>query len=261
MMTALYSAATGMNAQQTNMDVISNNLANVDTNGFKKSRADFQDLMYQTKVAPGASTGDNNNNPTGLQIGTGVKTVGTKKLFSQGNFKDTSNPLDIAIEGDGFFQITKPDGTLAYTRNGSFNIDNEGNLVTADGYYLEPAINVPAEAQNLSIAKDGRVTGDINNQTQTFGRITLANFVNPNGLMNIGNNLYQTSIASGQAIVNNPGTGNTGTLLQSYLETSNVKIVNEMVDMIAAQRAYEINTKTINTADSMLQAANNLKRG
>mgnify|MGYP003483301835 CR=1 FL=1 len=176
MMTALYSAATGMNAQQTNMDVISNNLANVDTNGFKKSRADFQDLMYQTKVVPGASTGQDTNNPTGLQVGTGVKTVGTKKLFSQGNFKDTSNPLDVAIEGNGFFQITKPDGSLAYTRE-------------------------------------------------------------------------------------NPGTGNTGTLLQNYLETSNVKIVNEMVDMIAAQRAYEINTKTINTADTMLQAANNLKRG
>lgn len=261
MMTALYSAATGMNAQQTNMDVISNNLANVDTNGFKKSRADFQDLMYQTKIAPGSSTGENNNNPTGLQIGTGVKTVGTKKLFSQGNFKDTSNPLDVAIEGDGFFQIIKPDGTMAYTRNGSFNLDEQGRMVTAEGFYLEPAIAVPAEAQNLSIAKDGRVTGDINNQTQTFGRITLANFVNPNGLMNIGNNLYQTSVASGQAIVNNPGTASTGTLLQSYLETSNVKIVNEMVDMIAAQRAYEINTKTINTADNMLQAANNLKRG
>jgi len=134
MMTALYSAATGMNAQQTNMDVISNNLANVDTNGFKKGRADFQDLMYQTKVAPGSSTGDNNSNPTGLQIGTGVKTVGTKKLFSEGSFKDTSNPLDVAIEGDGFFQITKPDGTVAYTRNGSFNMDGEGRLVTPEGY-------------------------------------------------------------------------------------------------------------------------------
>lgn len=194
---ALYSAATGMNAQQTNMDVISNNLANVDTNGFKKSRADFQDLMYQTKVVPGASTGQDTNNPTGLQVGTGVKTVGTKKLFSQGNFKDTSNPLDVAIEGNGFFQITKPDGSLAYTRNGSFNMDEEGNLVTAEGYYLEPAISIPVEAQNFSIAKDGRVTADVNNQTQEFGRITLANFVNPNGLMNVGNNLYQTTVASG----------------------------------------------------------------
>ncbi len=261
MMTSLYSAATGMNAQQTNMDVISNNLANVDTNGFKKSRADFQDLMYQTKVAPGATTGQGTSNPTGLQIGTGVKTVGTKKLFSQGNFKDTGNPLDIAIEGTGFFQITRPDGSVAYTRNGSFNLDNQGNLVTSEGFYLEPAINVPDNAVNLSISRDGRVTGDIDNATQEFGRITLANFVNPNGLSNIGNNLYLTSEASGEAVVQNPGEGATGTLLQSYLETSNVKIVNEMVDMIAAQRAYEINTKTINTADNMLQAANNLKRG
>ena len=261
MMTALYSAATGMNAQQTNLDVISNNLANVDTNGFKKSRADFQDLVYQTKIAPGSSTGDQNRNPTGLQIGTGVQTVGTKKLFSQGNFKDTGNPLDIAIEGDGFFQIQRPDGTTAYTRNGSFNMDAEGNIVSADGYYLSPQINVPNNAENISISKDGIVTGNIGDATQQFGRITLANFVNPNGLMNIGNNLYQVSEASGQPIVQNAGTGNTGTLLQSYLETSNVKIVNEMVDMIAAQRAYEINTKTINTADSMLQAANNLKRG
>lgn len=261
MMTSLYSAATGMNAQQQNMDVISNNLANVDTNGFKKSRADFQDLMYQTKVAPGATTGQGTNNPTGLQIGTGVKTVGTKKLFTQGNFKDTGNPLDIAIEGNGFFQITKPDGNIAYSRNGSFNLDNDGRLVTSDGYYIEPAISVPANAMNLSISKDGRVTGDIDNATQEFGRITLANFVNPNGLENVGNNLYLTSQASGEAVVQNPGEGATGTLLQSYLETSNVKIVNEMVDMIAAQRAYEINTKTINTADNMLQAANNLKRG
>lgn len=261
MMTALYSAATGMNAQQTNMDVISNNLANVDTNGFKKGRADFQDLMYQTKVAPGSSTGNNNSNPTGLQIGTGVKTVGTKKLFSEGSFKDTSNPLDVAIEGDGFFQITKPDGTIAYTRNGSFNMDGEGRLVTPEGYYLEPAITVPADGQNLTIAKNGRVTVDIGTETQEIGRITLANFVNPNGLMNTGANLYQATSASGQSVVRNAGEGNSGTLLQSYLETSNVKIVNEMVDMIAAQRAYEINTKTINTADTMLQAANNLKRG
>lgn len=261
MMTSLYSAATGMNAQQQNMDVISNNLANVDTNGFKKSRADFQDLMYQTKVNPGASTGANTSNPTGLQIGTGVKTVGTKKLFTQGNFKDTGNPLDIAIEGNGFFQITKPDGKIAYTRNGSFNLDNQGRMVTSDGYYVEPAVTIPATATNLAISKDGRVTADIDGNSQEYGRITLANFVNPNGLENIGNNLYLTSQASGEAVVQNPGDNATGTLLQSYLETSNVKIVNEMVDMIAAQRAYEINTKTINTADNMLQAANNLKRG
>lgn len=260
MMTSLYSAATGMNAQQTNMDVISNNLANVDTNGFKKSRADFQDLMYQTKVAAGSSTGQNNSNPTGLQIGTGVKTIGTKKLFAQGNFKETSNPFDIAIEGSGFFQVTKPDGTIAYSRNGSFNLDKDGNLVTAEGFFLEPAITIPANAVNVSVARDGRVTADTGTETQEYGRIQLADFINPNGLTNIGNNLYQVSTASGDPVVQDPGTGSNGTLLQNYLETSNVKIVNEMVDMIAAQRAYEINTKTINTADNMLQAANNLKR-
>lgn len=259
MMTSLYSAATGMNAQQVNMDVISNNLANVDTNGFKKSRADFQDLMYKTEKAPGR--GEGSGNPTGLQIGTGVRAVGTKKLFTTGNFKETGNPFDVAIEGKGFFQVRMPDGSVAYTRNGSFNADAEGNLVNSDGYYLEPNINIPQGSSNIDISKTGIVSVDVNGQAQNVGVIQLANFINPTGLMNIGKNLYRESNASGNAQVANPGDGVFGTLLQNTLETSNVKIVNEMVDMIAAQRAYEVNTKTINTADQMLQAANNLKRG
>lgn len=261
MMTSLYSAATGMNAQQVNMDVISNNLANVDTNGFKKSRADFQDLMYQTDRAPGRGDGNGSGNPTGLQIGTGVRTVGTKKLFTTGNFKQTGNAFDIAIEGQGFFQVRMPDGTIAYTRNGSFNADRDGNLVNSDGYFLEPNITIPQGSSDLDISQEGVVSVDVNGDIQNLGVIQLANFINPTGLMNVGKNLYRASEASGNPVVANPGEGNLGTLVQNTLETSNVKIVNEMVDMIAAQRAYEVNTKTINTADQMLQAANNLKRG
>ncbi len=259
MMTSLYSAATGMNAQQVNMDVISNNLANVDTNGFKKSRADFQDLMYQTKTAPGR--GEGGGNPTGLQIGTGVRTVGTKKLFTTGNFKQTGNPFDIAIEGNGFFQVTMPDGTIAYTRNGSFNADRDGNLVTSDGYFLEPNITIPQGSENFDVSQEGIVTVEVDGDVQELGTIELANFINPTGLLNVGKNLYKQTEASGDVVTGEPGEDSFGTLLQNSLETSNVKIVNEMVDMIAAQRAYEVNTKTINTADQMLQAANNLKRG
>jgi flagellar basal-body rod protein FlgG len=249
-----------MNAQQTNMDVISNNLANVDTNGFKKSRADFQDLMYQTKTAPGRASGNGNGNPTGLQIGTGVRTVGTKKLFTTGNFKQTGNPFDIAIEGKGFFQVTMPDGTVAYTRNGSFNADRDGNLVTSDGYLLEPNITVPQGSENFDVSQEGIVSVEVGGQVQQLGTIELANFINPTGLSNIGKNLYKATEASGNVVTGEPGDASFGTLLQNSLETSNVKIVNEMVDMISAQRAYEVNTKTINTADQMLQSANNLKR-
>ncbi|TDT71566.1 flagellar basal-body rod protein FlgG [Hypnocyclicus thermotrophus] len=261
MMTALYSAATGMNAQQLNMDVISNNLSNVDTSGYKKSRVDFEDLMYSTKQTPGATTGDGSSLPTGLQVGNGVRAVGTKKLFTQGNFKNTGNELDIAIEGRGFFQVLRPDGSVAYTRDGSFSRDANGQLVNAEGFLLDPSIVVPAEYTNLSIGQDGVVTVDINGQQQEIGTITLANFVNPAGLQNLGKNLYAATPASGDAIIGNPGEGALGTLLQGNLETSNVKVVNEMIDMISAQRAYEVNTKSIQTADSMLQMANNLKRG
>ena len=261
-MPALYSAATGMNAQQTNMDVISNNLANVDTNGFKKSRADFQDLMYQTKVVPGASTGQDTNNPTGLQVGTGVKTVGTKKLFSQGNFKDTSNPLDVAIEGNGFFQIQLPDGTTAYTRNGSFKLDNAGNVVNSDGYKLLPEIVIPEDATQISIGVDGIVNvlqAGATAMTQV-GQIELTNFVNPAGLHSLGDNNYINTGASGDPINSTPGLNGLGQTRQQFVEMSNVQLVEEMTDLITGQRAYEANSKAIVTSDEMLQTVNGLKR-
>lgn len=257
MMTALYSAATGMNAQQMNMDVISTNLSNVDTNGYKKSRVDFEDLIYQTKKAPGGA----NDNPTGLQVGTGVRAVGTKKLFSTGSFKETGNPYDMAIEGKGFFQIRMPDGNVNYTRNGGFSVDATGQIVNSNGYQLEPAIVVPEGTQSVDITQDGFVIANINGQQQQLGQVQLANFINPAGLLSLGKGLYQETAASGNAVIGNPGEDGLGTVLQNNIESSNVKVVNEMVNMITAQRAYEVNTKSISTADQMLQMANNLKRG
>lgn len=261
MMTSLYSAASGMNAQQQNMDVISNNLANVDTAGFKKSRSDFQDLMYSNKREAGETSGEGSSRPLGVQIGNGVRLVGTKKLFTQGNFKSTGNELDIAIEGKGFFQVLRPDGTIAYSRNGSFSRDANGQMVNSDGFMLEPAIVVPDSFTNFSVGQDGVCTVYVDGDQQEIGRIELANFINPAGLHNLGKNLYVETPASGQAVVGNPGEGALGTLMQGNLETSNVKTVNEMVDMITAQRAYEVNSKSIQTSDDMLQQANNLKRG
>lgn len=262
MMRALWTAGTGMTAQQANIDVISNNLANVNTTGFKKMRTDFQDLMYQTVRQAGASTGPDTMLPTGVQMGHGVRQVATQKMFTMGSYQQTGNTLDMAIQGDGFFQITMPDGTIAYTRDGSFKKDGTGRIVTSEGYPLEPAINIPENATDVTISGDGRVSATIPGQTapQDLGQIQLTRFVNPAGLDAIGGNLLRETAASGQPVTNAPGTDGAGTLVQKYLEMSNVQVVEEMVNMIVAQRAYEMNSKAITTSDQMLEQAANLKR-
>lgn len=262
MMRALWTAATGTTTQQTHMDVIANNLANVNTTGNKKQRAEFQDLMYQTMRQAGATSGPDTQFPAGIQMGHGARLAATNRIFTQGNFQTTGNPTDIAIEGEGFFQITMPDGTIAYTRDGSFKLDSTRRMVTTDGYPLEPEIIIPEQAtsDSITIAADGQVSVKINNQNQDVGQITLARFVNPAGLSAQGKNLFLTTDASGDAIVGNPGEDGAGTLAQSTLEMSNVQIVEEMVNMIIAQRAYETNSKAITTSDSMLEIANGLKR-
>lgn len=260
MIRALWTAGTGMGAQQSNLDVISNNLANVNTTGFKKSRSDFQDLMYQTLRQAGATTGPDTQLPSGIQIGHGVRQVATQKLYGQGNFQNTGSDFDIAIAGEGFFQINMPDGTLAYTRDGSFKKDGQGRIVTSEGYPLEPAITVPENATRITISSDGRVTATVPAGTEDLGQITIARFVNPAGLESLGQNLVKETTASGAAVVGNPGDEGAGTLVHQYLEMSNVQVVEEMVNMIVAQRAYEVNSKAIQTADDMLERAANLKR-
>jgi len=262
MMRALWTAGTGMVAQQANIDTIAHNIANVNTTGFKKSRSDFQDLMYQTIRQAGAATGPDTQLPTGVQIGSGVRQVATQKIFTMGNFQHTGNDLDIAIEGDGFLQVVLPDGTIAYTRDGSLKKDSEGRLVTSEGYPIEPQITIPAEATKITISPDGIVTATIPGQTEPeeLGQIELARFVNPAGLSSIGRNLLQETAASGAPIVSVPGQDGAGTIVQQYLEMSNVQVVEEMVNMIVAQRAYEINSKAIQTADEMLGQAANLRR-
>jgi flagellar basal-body rod protein FlgG len=259
---ALHVARTGLDAQNTKMQVIANNLANVNTTGFKKSRADYQDLLYQEMKSAGASSSPSTMVPTGIEIGQGVRTVSTEKLFNQGSFKQTENPLDIAIEGEGFFQVTKPDGLMAYTRTGEFKVDSEGRLVTSDGYTIEPQITIPSDAMAVTISADGIVSvtqPGIATPTQV-GNLELARFINPSGLQPLGRNLYTTTAASGEAMTGTPGTDGAGTLAQGFLEMSNVSVVEEMVNMIAAQRAYEINSKSIQTTDEMLQTANSMKR-
>ena len=261
MIRSLWTAGTGMVAQQANLDVISNNLANVNTTGFKKSRTDFQDLMYQTMRQPGSSTGPDTQLPTGIQIGHGVRQVATQKMYGEGNFQNTGNPFDVAIEGDGFFQITMPDGNLAYTRDGAFKKDSQGRLTTSEGYPLEPQITIPEKSTNLTISSDGRVS--VKNSagaTEEIGQLTIARFINPAGLESIGRNLVKETEASGTASVGNPGEDGAGTLVNQYLEMSNVQVVEEMVNMIVAQRAYEVNSKAIQTSDDMLERAANLKR-
>jgi len=262
MIRALWTASTGMEAQQLNIDVIANNLANVNTTGFKKSRADYQDLLYQELKSAGASSSPSTMVPTGIQIGQGVRTVSVEKVFNQGNFKETQNSLDLAIEGDGFFQIAKPDGTTAYTRNGELKIDSEGRLVTSDGYLLEPQISLPSDTLTVTISADGivSVTQPSSASNTQVGTIELARFINPSGLQSVGKNLYLPTSASGDAITSTPGSDGFGTLAQGFLEMSNVSVVEEMVAMIAAQRAYEINSKSIQTTDEMLQTANSMKR-
>ncbi|MFN3135400.1 MAG: flagellar basal-body rod protein FlgG, partial [Candidatus Kryptonium sp.] len=249
---------------QINIDVIAHNLANVNTTSFKRSRAEFQDLMYQILKAPASSSTQNGNieSSSEIQIGTGVQTVATLRDFEQGDLQPTNNPLDVAINGEGFFQVRKPDGTIAYTRDGSFKLSRDGRLVNSSGYVLEPEIIIPETAVAVSISRDGIV--EILNVGETepieVGRIELVKFVNPAGLRSIGNNLYVETQASGQPIFGAPGSEGFGELMQGYLEASNVDIVEEMVNMIIAQRAYEINSKTIKTVEEMLQMANNLKR-
>lgn len=262
MMRALWTAGSGMVAQQGNIDVISNNLANVNTTGFKKSRTDFQDLMYQTVRQAGGNTGPDTQLPTGIQIGHGVRQVATQKIYTSGSFQQTGNPLDVAIEGDGFFQVTMGDGTYAYTRDGAFKKDSQGRLVTSEGYPIEPLINIPENSTDLLISSDGRVTAKIPGQTeaQDLGQLQIVRFTNPSGLDSIGRNLLKETSASGVPVISNPGEEGAGTLVQQYLEMSNVQVVEEMVNMIVAQRAYEINSKAITTADEMLGQAANLKR-
>jgi flagellar basal-body rod protein FlgG len=264
MMRALYTAATGMAAQQLNVDTIANNLANVNTAGFKKSRVDFQDLLYQQIRIAGASSSDSTQVPTGISVGLGVRPASTQRLFTDGLPKLTERRLDVRIDGDGFFQIQLPDGDTGYTRDGSFKLDDQRRVVNSDGYLLEPSITIPENVPDsgITIAPDGtvqvKVTGE---STMTdVGQVTLASFVNPQGLTSVGGNLYKTSPASGEATVGNPNSEGRGALVQGMLEMSNVAVIDEMVDLITAQRAYDVNSKSIQTSDEMLGLANNLKR-
>ena len=262
MMRALWTAGSGMAAQQTNIDVISNNLANVSTTGFKASRADFEDLMYQTLQQAGSTTGPDTQSPTGIQIGHGVRLVSTQKMYTEGNLQQTGNQWDMAIEGDGFFQVTMPDGTIGYTRDGTFKPDSQGRIVTSDGYPLEPQISVPTNATSMSVSADGRVSVTIPGQTATqdLGQLQIARFINPAGLSALGRNLLQETSASGPPTLQNPGTDGAGTIANQYVEMSNVQVVTEMVNMIVAQRAYEMNSKAVQTCDDMLSTAASLKR-
>lgn len=254
MIRALWIARTGLDAQQTHLDVISNNLANVSTNGYKKAVAVFEDLLYQTVRQPGAQSSQSTQIPSGLQIGTGVRTAATQRIQTQGNLQQSNNALDVAIQGDGYFQIQLPDGTTAYTRDGSFQKDSQGQIVNTSGYPLQPAITIPSDALSITIAKDGTVSVTQPGQTAAsqIGTIQIANFVNPGGLLSTGENLFLETASSGTATPSTPGTNGTGTLNQKYVETSNVNVAEELVSMIEAQRAYEINTRVVSTADAML---------
>jgi len=260
MIRSLWIAKTGMDAQQTQLDVISNNLANVGTTGFKTSRVEFQDLLYQNLRQSGANSSQQTQLPAGLQIGTGVVTVSTEVMFTQGNLQQTGNQFDMAINGQGFFQVLMPDGTTSYTRDGSFQIDANGALVTAAGFPVTPAITIPVGAQSVTIGQDGTVTVTLQGKSapQTVGTIQLANFINPPGLQATGQNLYIETAASGTPTVNTPGTNGLGTLQQGFIETSNVYVVSELVNMIQTQRAYEMNSKSIQTADQMLAKLSDL---
>ncbi len=263
MIRALYSAASGMDAQQTNIDNIANNLANSNTVGYKSRRAQFQDLMYQTMVQPGTQSGAATVVPTGLQLGLGVRTASNEIVFQQGDFTSTGNPLDMVIQGNGFFQIKLPNGDTAYTRAGQFQLDSTGSIVDANGNPLQPQIAIPAAAQSITIATDGTVSYTLPNQAaaQTAGQISLANFQNPAGLNSIGQSYYLPTDASGAAIIGQPGgTDGLGTIMQGFLEQSNVSVVDEFVNLISAQRAYEANSKVVKAADDMYSQVNNLTR-
>jgi len=263
MIRALYSAASGMNAQEQNVDNISNNLANANTTGYKSRRAQFQDLLYQSVVAPGSSSSQQTLVPAGLQIGLGTRTASNEILFTQGSYTQTGNALDIAIQGSGFFQVRLPSGELAYTRDGGFQMDQNGNIVTSNGNPIEPQITLPANASNVQIATDGTVTYSTPGQTaaQTGGQIQLATFQNPAGMSAIGQNLFTPTTASGEPVTGNPGgQEGLGTLLQGYTEQSNVSVVAEFINLIVAQRGYEANSKVVKACDEMYQQINNLTK-
>jgi flagellar basal-body rod protein FlgG len=262
MIRSLYTAATGMIAQQTQIDVTSNNIANVNTIGYKKQRAEFADLFYQVMEYAGVSSSSTTISPTGIEVGLGARPTAITKMFSQGNFKETGNELDIAITGNGFFQIEMPDGTIAYTRNGAFKLDGNGTIVNSDGYKLVPEIAIPEDTINLSIGTDGIISVLQAGETEPnqVGQIELANFVNPAGLHALGDNNYVNTVASGDAVIGNPGLTGLGQTKQAFVEMSNVQLVEEMTDLITGQRAYEANSKAITTSDEMLQTINQLKR-
>jgi flagellar basal-body rod protein FlgG len=261
MMRALWSAASGMVAQQLNVDTIANNLANVNTAGFKKTRVDFQDLIYQTTRVPGAPAAEGVMVPTGIQVGLGVRPAATTRIFSQGTFQHTGNPLDLVIEGEGFFQVLLPDGSKAYTRAGTFKLDSEGNIVTADGFPLEPPLAIPSDAIEISVGSDGTVAVTLAGQVepQTIGKIEIARFPNSAGLASAGHSLFTETAASGKPTTGTPGLDGFGSISQGVVELSNVVVVEEMVSMITAQRAYEANAQAIKVADQMLQMANNAR--
>ncbi|KMQ51241.1 Flagellar basal-body rod protein FlgG [Chitinispirillum alkaliphilum] len=262
MMRSMMTAATGMEAQQLYMDTISNNLSNVNTIGFKRSRVEFQDLMYQTLREPGVRNFEGGMAPAGIEVGLGVRSAGTQRIFEQGSLNQTDNPLDLAIQGEGMYQIMLPDGSSAYTRDGSFKLSSDGTIVTSSGFQLLPQITIPEGSQSFQVAPDGRVSvmmpGD--ETSMEIGQIELVRFINPSGLKSLGGNLYATTDASGLPVFSYPGEEGAGTIIQHYTEASNVRIVDEMVSMITAQRAFEIVSKSIQVAEEMLQIANNLKR-
>jgi flagellar basal-body rod protein FlgG len=259
-MQSLFTATTGMNAQTLNMAVIANNLANVSTTGFKKSRADFQDLLYQTLKVPGSPTSDTTKSPTGIQVGLGVKPAAVTKIFTEGDIVQTGNTLDLAIEGSGFLQVIMPNGVTAYTRAGNLKLDGEGRICTSDGYPIQPEITIPPDAEKLTISQSGLVSATLGNESTStqLGNIELAEFVNDAGLLSIGNNLFRETEASGNAAIGVPGTNGIGTVLQGYVENSNVNLVEELTAMITAQRAFEVNSKVVTTSDQMMSAVNQM---
>ncbi|RMG67002.1 MAG: flagellar basal-body rod protein FlgG [Nitrospirae bacterium] len=262
MIRSLFIAATGMAAQTLNIDVVANNLANSNTAGYKRSRADFEEIMYQDVITPGAISAEGTTMPSGIQVGLGVKPVAVQKIFEEGQLVNTGNPLDLAIEGDGFFQIIKPDGEVAYTRAGTFKLDSEGRIVNSEGYALEPEITIPSDATQITVGSDGKVSViQAGNPTPTeVGQIEIVKFPNPGGLKSIGKNLFIETPSSGAPITGTPGQDGLGSIQQGFVELSNVNIVEEMIQMIISQRAYEMNSKAIQASDEMLQTANNLRR-
>jgi flagellar basal-body rod protein FlgG len=261
MIRALYTSATGMNAQATAIDNTANNLANVNTNGFKKGQADFQDLIYVTERTPGGEASQGLQVPTGLQIGNGTRVAGITKVFTAGSLIRTGNPYDLAIEGQGFLQVTLPNGETRYTRDGALRLNPIGNLVTSDGFLLNPQVTIPQEAVNVSIGSDGTVSfTNAQNATSTIGQLTLVRFANPAGLSAEGRNLFSETASSGSPLIATPGLNGTGLIQQGFLERSNVDAVTELVGLILAQRAYEFNTRAVRTSDNMLQATSELIR-